>query len=401
MKVAFLALSLAVAGASAALPFGDHICPDKQQHCADGMPCCAFSGTDGGYGCCSGGNTEACCSDDTGGVCCLSQPTSCIAKTAASPYPARCCGRETVGCGVGSVGCCNPARAWQRGAPLNPNALGARAASELFARGAKVAEEIQVVEVSEEDLEALAANASLAYALVVGGFSGKLQALTIDITTAAVVAKKTVNDFNNWGESTRDFLYDASRNVFYMLDVDFVAEPTRPSTGRKVTLFTIDPTTGNVDTKAVTGGLVDYVTGYSMHEKSGRIHAAAEKIVGNEVVGFEFYWVDPSTGVSEHITSLPRDNEKGENDLGFYGGYHRVVDVDGKAYRIGYQFVSSQQKPGLFSVDAKAATDAQQIPLPKELDFYLGAVKSPVDQDGFISLLRLHSPMTPLRRVVE
>ena len=65
--------------------------------------------------------------------------------------------------------------------------------------------------------------------------------------------------------------------------------------------------------------------------------------------------------------------------------YHRSVDVDG-SLRIGYKYVSSSQKPGLFSVDTKAATDMSPVPLPTGLDFYLGAVKSPIDEDGFISL---------------
>ena len=97
---------------------GDHTCPGGQQTCTDSEPCCAFDPNS--YGCCGGGGTESCCSDDTGGVCCVLEPTSCVSKNAQYPYPARCCPRETIGCGAGTVGCCNPARAWQRGPPLNP-----------------------------------------------------------------------------------------------------------------------------------------------------------------------------------------------------------------------------------------------------------------------------------------
>ena len=96
-----------------------HTCPGGQFNCENDQPCCAFDPKE--YGCCSGGATESCCSDSLGGVCCVNQPTVCIPKLSdASSYPARCCPRETVGCSAGVVGCCNPARAWQRGPPLNP-----------------------------------------------------------------------------------------------------------------------------------------------------------------------------------------------------------------------------------------------------------------------------------------
>ena len=96
----------------------DHVCPGGTFSCAGDQPCCAFAPKE--EGCCSGGSIESCCADDTGGVCCLSQPTLCIPKNINLPYPARCCPRETVGCSAGTVGCCNPARAWQRGPPINP-----------------------------------------------------------------------------------------------------------------------------------------------------------------------------------------------------------------------------------------------------------------------------------------
>lgn len=372
------------------LSFKDHVCPDQKQHCLDGYPCCAFDGTGGGYGCCDGGNTEECCADDLGGVCCVSQPTSCIAKSTASSYPARCCPRETVECAVGSVGCCNPARAWQRGAPLNPsNPVRSVSSARDLLGHTKLATSIEATGVSDEKIEALRANASLAYALVVGGFSGKLQALTIDITSGAVVKKVTVSDYNNWGESTRDFAYDGKRNRFYALDVDFVKQATRPSGGRPVTLFSIDPTTGEVDMIPVTGGLVDYVTGYSVDEETGRIHAATQKMSadGKTVAGYSFYWVDAVKGTSKLIGSLSRDSSKKEDDVSYYAGFHRLHGDNGEAVRIGYKYVSSAQQPGLFTVTMgeSASTKMTTVPLPKGLDFYLGALRSPLSSTGYLS----------------
>eukprot|EP00755_Sulcionema_specki_P004266 Sspe_Gene.29638::Locus_14191_Transcript_4_7_Confidence_0.364_Length_1921::g.29638::m.29638 len=49
------------------------------------------------------------------GECCVNEATFCVPKEGL--YPSRCCPLWTVGCGVGSVGCCDPARPWQRDFP--------------------------------------------------------------------------------------------------------------------------------------------------------------------------------------------------------------------------------------------------------------------------------------------
>ena len=264
------------------------MCPDQKQSCADGQPCCAFDGNGGGYGCCSGGDTEACCSDETGGVCCLAQPTSCIAKSTTTPYPARCCGRETVACNVELSGAAIP-RAWQRGAPLNPNAQSVRSTKALLSRQGDRGHP------SRRDLgeqaEALKANGSIAYALVVGGFPA-ISGAHDRHHLPAIVAE--LSKLQRWGEVRAIFCSTPPAACFTLT---CLSESTRPSAGRKVTFSRSTPP-GSVDTKAVTGGLVDYV-GISM-PKIWPHSAAARKIVGNKVVGFEFYWVDPSTGVSEH-----------------------------------------------------------------------------------------------------
>ena len=69
-----------------------------------------------------------------------------------------------------------------------------------------------------------------------------------------VLTKVPVPDYNNWGEGTRDFAYDPTRNVFYALDVNFTGtEQQRPLTGRDVYLSIINPLDGSVIQKKVTG----------------------------------------------------------------------------------------------------------------------------------------------------
>ena len=69
-----------------------------------------------------------------------------------------------------------------------------------------------------------------------------------------VLTKVPVPDYNNWGEGTRDFAYDPSRNVFYALDVNFTGtQQQRPLGGRDVYLSIINPLDGSVVEKKVTG----------------------------------------------------------------------------------------------------------------------------------------------------
>ena len=59
-------------------------------------------------GACGCTNDETCCADDDGYSCCIDQESFCVAKdtSGAKDYPSRCCPQWTVGCEVGSVGCC-------------------------------------------------------------------------------------------------------------------------------------------------------------------------------------------------------------------------------------------------------------------------------------------------------
>jgi hypothetical protein len=235
---------------------------------------------------------------------------------------------------------------------------------------------------------------SVAYALMVGGLSGNLMAYTLNITSGAVLNKADVA-YNNWGESTRDFCYDATNNMFYTLDVNFTVYPdgSRPKTGRPVTLSKIDPTTGALTSVAVTGGLVDYVTGYSFHDASGRIHVASESYAsdGKTVSGWDFFFVDPKSGAATKIGTVERD-VKNETDAAFYAGYHRSISDDAtRAYRVGYRSVVEQTDGGLGTVNMPKegengvpSASWSDAPVPDGYDFYLGALSA--GDESFLSL---------------
>ncbi len=418
---------------------GGHTGPDGQQTCLDGQPCCAFDPTE--YGCCDGGGTEACCADDQGGVCCVSQPTVCVPKGAdGGGYPARCCPRETVGCGAGTVGCCNPARAWQRGPPLNPPSAAAAAAAASSSSSSAFAEDVvnsararrprqllsdsrgptpavtrvplddinaQIKAFQNRDTGADAGDPHVAFVLAVGGSlfnPGNLIALTVNTTSGATLNKVSVPGYNNWGESTRDFAFDPKRKLFYALDVNFTGTgATRPAGGRPITLSKIDPATGATTHVAVTGGPTDYVSGYAYHSASGRLHCAADAYDGDKVTGSTFFYVDPDTGKAEVLGTLARSGQ--EDDPSTYGGFHRAVSDDGgKAFRLGYRSVVSQAGPGLGAVHLPSADAAAEpsadwtsmAAVDEAHEFYLGMLSlggdkvasiAPQSATGFLDLV--------------
>ena len=86
----------------------------------------------------------------------------------------------------------------------------------------------------------------------------RVWALTIDFTTGTIIKQVPVQNFNNWGEMARVFAYDANRNVFYYLEANFTSP--RPSGGRSITLYTVDPITGRTKVATVQG-MTDFPAG--------------------------------------------------------------------------------------------------------------------------------------------
>ena len=131
----------------------------------------------------------------------------------------------------------------------------------------------------------------------------------------------------------------------------------------------------------VTGskGAKDYVTGYAVLE-NGTIHAASKMFNSSDSSrGYSFYTIDPESSVATDVGTLVHKAD--EQDPGFYGGYHRGIDVEGEtAYRMGYKIVSAQAAPGMSVVKHGRVAEWYDIgSVDNNHAFYLSMV---VLQDG-------------------
>ena len=208
-------------------------------------PCC-------GDGCCT--EAETCCADDKGWVCCMQQNGACVPKVAG--FPARCCPRWTVGCTIGSVGCCDPAQPWQWALAKThrkmPISFSKSSASTLT-------QSPRAVPASTGD------NVTSVHAIFVTELG--LAVMNIDTATGRIHNRAKVKHFNDdpAGESTREYLYDPTRGKFFYLDSNFTADGgRRPATGRPFYLYTLDPATGE-STQRTVSGAKEFPTGFVMH----------------------------------------------------------------------------------------------------------------------------------------
>jgi hypothetical protein len=193
-----------------------------------------------------------------------------------------------------------------------------------------------------------AAAEEVAYALfledTVNPAKGGLKVMHINMTTGAIFdSVKVVGFENDFGESTREFVFDSARQKFYYLDANFTMnEGKRPAGGRQTLLYSVDVHSGTA-TKTLVKGANDFPTGYYMQESSGSIIMATEAWEGNQtaVTGFEFYTVDPTTATATHLATSHRAAT--ENDPAFYAGFHRACDPAGKeCYRLGFKGTTPQ-----------------------------------------------------------
>lgn len=218
-----------------------------------------------------------------------------------------------------------------------------------------------------------AAGPSTVYALfLTGGFFG-LEAYSIDGSTGAITNKVPVKgmDDNPADETTREFLFDPDKLVFYYLDANFTAGGgDRPSKGREIYLYTIDAKTGKASKQTVTGA-TDYPTGQSIGS-AGDIIMATEAYTADVQSGWNYYSVNPATGKALLVGSVARGAS--EDDDGFYAGYHRVASKDGKTlYRLGYKKVTVQQEQGLDIISPGGKTAKWIDEISPGHDYYMTA----------------------------
>ena len=338
-------------------------CPGGQQTCGKNEPCCAFD--PGSYGCCS--STETCCSDDRGGECCIVQTTYCVQKDdAENPYPARCCPRFTVGCNVGTVGCCDPAISWQRGAPV-----AAAKAKKVAASSTQMQMQVQ-----KDSKNVAGTNAAAVHILFDPG-NGKLKSVSINATSGAVLNTVDVPGYNTWGEDTRDFAFSPRHRRFYMFDVDYNGD------AKQITMSAINPDDGSTKTtKLPISDIEGEVYGYFFDHEMSKFVVST---LSNDGSSWEFFTVDPSSGkVAKLQGSVPRG--KKDSDPNFYAGYFRLASSGTETYRLGYKDVTNQASPGLGRTSIASGTTVwEQVPMPMGHGFYFSATRhSPTS--NFISL---------------
>ena len=434
----------------------DHTCKDKSQSCGDDQTCCPFGD---GYGCCESTGVEGgpCCGEG----CCTAMETctcSCVRtlknqtkqtqlnkqvvrtikvkravcnkirfvyrklRVLQDPHDVVLDGTwtpkntkihihthtpqtqlfRTVGCETGSVGCCDPASPWQWN----------------LASQRKMAQFDEVVEDFDTDLSS--ASDDVAYALMVSGSSRvAMSAWTIDMTSGKVLAKKSLSAFDDdpAGESTREFLWDNKRKLFYYFDANFTANGgARPENGREVYMYSVNPATGDVQ-KSVLQGATDFPTGYAMRS-DGHVVIATEHFESNDkMTGFSFWDVDPESSKADLIGTnnrgtLSSKREKfthetqtklyfslltpgtTESDPNFYAGFHRSISADGtEVYRFGYELVTTQQNQGIAITKISSSDSVTTIwkdELSKDHDYFMTlnryTTNSSSSSSSFISL---------------
>jgi len=304
----------------------------------------------------------------------MQQNTYCVQKNAQSSFPSRCCPRWTVGCAVGSVGCCDPAQPWQWtiNSQPQPTDLASATSANTFVPNA---------------------DSATAYALITSGWASgdsALFALTIDTGSGNITSKVQVKDFRDdpAGESTRPFLWDSTRKLFYYLDANFTANGgDRPAAGREAFIYSVDPVTGKSQRTTITGA-TDFPTGFAMSD-SGAVLFATENFDEDttDTTGYKFYSMNPETANAKFLGSNSRGAD--EKSPSYYSGYHRACSSDGqRVFRLGYEQVTKQidQGIGVTTLTEKAPSDWKYEPSAGH-DFFMSLDRFTANKsDAFVSL---------------
>ena len=308
---------------------------------------------------------ETCCSDDAGYACCIDQTTYCVQKNPGQKnYPSRCCPQWTVACSVGSVGCCDPARPWQRILSTVGHTVG------------------RTVVGNGEPLRG--APALTVYALFTASVASDLTCLTIEASTGeitnSVLASGPVKDYDAglYGESTRQFPFDPTRGKFYFFDID----QQTASAQSTISMYALDPATGK-SSETTVGGAAGPVVSFAYHPESASIVLAVGNRTGSSVA---FFSVDLDSAKAVSLGSVARGAS--ENDsAAFYAGYVTEVNAaKSSVYRLGYKSVTTGSTPGLGATALNGSgAEWHSVPgAPHELFYYsMTRVKQ---SESFISL---------------
>ncbi len=292
--------------------------------------------------------------------CCVKQSTVCVA-----PRPgfktSTCCSRWAVGCSVGTVGCCDPARPWQfMGAAPSSAGFAADAITNAAARrpmltSRAMAKEGAAADDSTTYFRAQGTGGDVAFALFTKVAQSTLQALTIDAKSGNVTGRADVTgpaaDYYSgyFGETTRLFPFDPKGARFVFADLDM------SSAELPLVLYTIDAATGKSASARIDGcgtGKDAYPFGLAFDAAKGMLSIGMQTEANATLCSVD---IDAATG--SLAGSVPREGS--EASPSFYSAYLSLVDA-GTAYRIGHQQVTQGTGDGLgvTNFGAGSTTDA-------------------------------------------
>jgi hypothetical protein len=349
--------------------------------CSADESCCQDSPT------CSGACTE----------CCVAQSTMCVLPRAGFTT-STCCPKWTVGCSIGSVGCCDPARPWQLGAgaaatpisvSVDPITGQSPRRQPTKIHHASRGRSARTVEEEEEEFFAPMAGTAGAsadganatgYAIFTRNILSGLQAVTFDAGSGKVTTKHPItgpfNDYYTryYGESTRLFPWDGKSKKFYYADV-----PVLPANGTTIKFYTIDPSDGSSTATDVLG-CEGFPTGVAWDEKQSKLVIAVQT---KDTV--EFCAIEPSTAKAASLGSLSRGAS--EASTAFYAAYMSHAS-GGVAARVGHQMVTTGEKLGLgLTTLAAGAPKSTWSAIDLGLHGLPAATRShPTKSGGFLSL---------------
>jgi len=273
--------------------------------------------------------------------CCLKQVEACTPPR--GPFTAAtCCPKWTVGCVVGTVGCCDPARPWQQGNAANamPSRKPNRGGSALKPS----APDGELVE-THSGSSKLVGYAVFTQALLFG-----LVAYEFDATTGHVQAKRRLTGpfatyyERYYGEGTRLLPWDGVAKKFYFADVLINASAgVDPPT----TVYTIDPATGESTAATVVGCDGGFPFGMAWDAATKALLLATQT-----EASASFCAVDPTSGVGRPMGSVSRGTSEA-NSSSFYSAYLSHVQ-DGVAIRVGHRLVTTGTDLGKSSVRIRA-----------------------------------------------
>ena len=316
---------------------------------------------------------ETCCKDYPGAIedteCCITMVEDCVAVR--PPFmTSTCCPRWTVGCTVGSVGCCDPAKPWQTTTAATSRTSTRRSRATRHKSAVQAREDVPEEFDSRHRKRPSSGVNFTGYALfpIDSMVTTRMDAFTFDAFTGEVLAKNPVTGpfaqyyTGYYGESTRVFAFDAHNRSFYLAEqYDASARSGGPPTSSPLVVFTIDAATGASSVAHVSGCEGGYPVGQAWDDELQRL------VVGvQNRTSASFCAIRPSSGEGTPFGTIDRgasrvhasahhgallfstgtiDRGASEASDAYYSAYISHVGA-GVAVRVGHRLVTSGAQPG-------------------------------------------------------